>query len=326
MFKRIFSLLTILSVSSLFAYSPLSGCWQFEADYLYLLPSVDDTYFVIDGTPGVGENPIGNRINNDFGFHSGFRVGGATAFCDCTRAFRGYYTRLRAVTNKTVTGEALFATVGHPSLGDFDAFPGSASSHLDLLYQRWDGFLSQNVLCACNYNVNLLLGFEINYIRLFERYEFISTDGETAGEATYSHKSRNWGIGPQFGFEYNYDLCHFSFCRPGALSIVACSTVSVLATKSKIRADGTDDGILELDDHDRHTWRLVPAWHARVGLNYETCFSCFNAALEIGYEFNTYARNVERVIYPDDTANGLAFTNYYNFDAHGLYVGAIIGF
>lgn len=322
MFKRIFSLLSIFCVSSMFAYGPMSACWEFEADYIYWLPSVDDTYFVIQGTNA--DFPNGNRINNDLGFNSGFRIGGGVQLCDCDKFFRVYYTRLRATRNHTVTGDFLFATVGRPDVvSNFEGYTGTASSHIDLLYQRVDAFFSQNVLCGCGFGVNLLAGFEYSYRRWFDKIDYESA--VNLGEVT--HKSRSWGIGPQFGFELNYDICEFACgCFPGNLSFVGYSTGSILANKAKTREDDSLGGALLLDVGDRHTWRIVPAWHARVGLNYATCFSCFNAALEVGYEFHTYLRSFGRHVFPDDTADGLVFTNFHNFDAHGLYVGAIVAF
>lgn len=54
------------------------GEWEIKGEFLYLRPSVDDTYFVIQGT-GVETR----RRNNDFTFHPGFRVDGTYIFGLC---------------------------------------------------------------------------------------------------------------------------------------------------------------------------------------------------------------------------------------------------
>lgn len=110
---RIF-LLIFLSVQGgwLSAYvPPCPGQWMLEADFLYLFPSVEDTYFVIK-SPNMNPVPTGERINNDFDFHPGFRVGGAYAFCQGARSIHGAYTRLCVTEKKTVSGDFLWATLG----------------------------------------------------------------------------------------------------------------------------------------------------------------------------------------------------------------------
>lgn len=322
---QLFAILCILFAESLFAHThPCPGGWAVDAEYLLLFPTIDDTYFVIESSSGV-DFPNGSRNNNDFDFQSGFRVGGAYGFCDCDREFQGYYTRLRATESKTVNGDFLWAIIGRPDpVSLFEHYSGSASSDLDLLYQRADGFFTQKLLCCCGSSLYLQGGLEYAYIRLHEEINYRSA----LNTFDITKKSRTWGIGPELGLEFDYAICQISCCCPGTLSFVACTSGSILASKTRDEAQETLAGIAtsNLDIEDRHTWRLIPAWHARVGLNYETCFSCFGASLEIGYEFNTYARALSRIIFPDDTADGLCFTNYYNFDVQGLYVAGTITF
>ncbi len=75
---KFFSLFLMLSAGALFA-RPCPGGWEVDLEYLYLFPTVDDTYFVLDA-PATAGFPNGTRENNDFGFHSGFRVGGLMHF------------------------------------------------------------------------------------------------------------------------------------------------------------------------------------------------------------------------------------------------------
>lgn len=324
-FFRFLSLSFLLG-GSLLAYThPCPGGWAFDAEYLLLFPTVDDTYFVFD-SPVTTDFPNGTRENNDFDFQSGFRVGGAYAFCDCGLEVQGYYTRLRATESKTVSGSHLWATIGRPDLvSNFEDYAGSASSDLDLLYQRADGFFAKKIFCCCGWDFYVEGGIEYAFIRLREEIGY-RNDEEDVG--VIFQKSRTWGIGPQFGFELDYAICQCSFCCPGTLSLVGASSGSILSSKTQDKAQNllNDEFADGVNFEDRHTWRLIPAWHARVGLNYAMCFSCLNASLEVGYEFNTYIRALSRVEFPDDTADGLSFTNYINFDIQGLYVAANITF
>lgn len=319
-------LLLALCTGSLFAYPhPCPGSFTVEADYLYLFPTVDDTFFVVN-SPAT-DVTSGTRVKNDFHFHSGFRVGGAYAFCDCERDFQVYYTRLFAKQSKTVRGPLLSASTSNGVLAvNFAGYTGSASSNLGLLYQRVDGFVDQHLFCICGVNVYLQGGFEFAYLRLNERYTYRIDGVPTPG--IQHERSKTWGIGPQFGFETDYNLCQFTSCLPGTLSLVACSSGSLLVSKTERRSllnnvtlAGIVPGATSFNLHDNSTWRCIPAFHARVGLNYATCFSCFGASLEIGYEFNTYVRGLARLIHPA-VASNTSSTNYYNFDVQGLYVAA----
>lgn len=302
---------------------PTPGAWQITGEFLYLLPSVDDTYFVIDS---VGDTavPIGTRVNNDFDFHPGFRVGGTYAFCDCNREMQIFYTRLRAVESKTISGDFLWAAVGFPDFANFyQVYSGTASSDLDLLYQRVDGLLAQEVLCVCGLDIYLNVGIEFAYLRLDEQYVFT----DSSGPGFVDLKSKSWGIGPQLGAQFNYDLCTCMHFLPGTLGVAFTTSGSLLTSKTKEEfinpIPDLDGG--EVDDDS--TWRIIPAFHARVGLTYamNPC-SCLTAHLEIGYEFSTYLRGLTRIAVPDDGGAGLCYTNYYNFDIQGLYVAANIAF
>lgn len=298
---------------------PCPGQWALDIEYLYLLPSVDDTYFVIKSPSSDSSNVIGSRKNNDLGFHSGFRVGGAYAFCECSRSFQAYYTRLNAQEAKTVSGNFLWATLGRPDFAsEFESYNGSAHSKLNLLYQRVDGFFDQQIWCCCGVDLSLFAGFEYAYFRLREQYEYLSSNNV----GNINQKSKTWGIGPQLGLAFNYRICNLSCCCPGALNLAFSGSCSTLAGKTKTRENNYLDGSKFLDVSDQDTWRLIPVAHARVGLNYDMCFSCFGASLEVGYEFNSYFRTFSRVTFPDDVADSLCFTNYYNFDVQGLYVAA----
>lgn len=319
---RFFAMGLVLCTGSLFAHiHPGQGGWGLDAEWLYLFPTVDDTYFVLDADASA-TNPTGTRRNNDFGFQSGFRVGGYYGACECDREFQIYYTRLYASENRTVTGSFLWATLGRPDLtSSFENYSGSATSDLSLMYHRLDGIVAQRGWCFCGTTLYFQGGLEFAYLRLHENYQYRST---SLGEI--SQKSQAWGVGPQGGVEFDYNICQFSCCCPGTLSLAVFSTGSLLVSKTQSEVHNTLAGVTVANVGDEHTWRIIPAWHTRIGFNYQTCFSCFAAALEIGYEFNTYVRGLSRIEFPDDVADGECFTNYYNFDVQGLYVSLAVAF
>jgi len=322
-----FLLLFFFTASALLAHrQPQPGGWAVEGTYLYLLPSIDDTYFVLDSPIGsFGTNGVqGTRKNNDFCFASGFRAGGTYAFCECDRSLSAYYTRLKTQQTRTVSGQFLTPIGSLRTLEAIDPYAGSATSTNDLLYQRVDGLLSQQLLCCCNINVFLHGGLEYAYFRLNEQDDYRANTGAFA---SVNEKVNTWGVGPQVGFRGDYDVCTFNSCCPGILSVNVLASGALLASKTSYFTDQvTSNAALSTQVADEATWRIIPALHLRFGFNYLACFSCFNASLEVGYEFNSYLRNGARVVYLDDSAQGLSTTNFYNLDLQGLYVSAIFSF
>ncbi len=303
---------------------PTNGCWDLTAEYLYFRPSVDDTYFVISSVGSDGE-PNGTRENNDFSFRSGFRVGGAYGFCGCNQEAQIYYTRLNAKTTKTVSGNAMGATKGSALLittDGLDPFSGFAQSSLNCFYQRVDGLFAGQVFCCCGSNLYLFGGVEYASVRLNENINYVI---DLTPPDTVLQKERTWGIGPQLGIDYDYYLCSFSACRcPGALSLVTRASTSLLVSKSRESLTTVGSAVFRANDH--HSWRIVPAFHARVGINYTCSFNCWAAALEIGYEIDSYLRGLTRIFFTDSSALSYSASNYFNFDVQGLYVSATVGF
>jgi len=307
----------LLIGTTVFAHrQPCPGGWAIEGSYIYLLPSVDDTYFVISG-PEASLGVAGTRINNDFGFNSGFRVGGAYAFCTCDRQVQGYYTRLRAQQSKTISGDHLWAT----GVGAFFSIPsdfaGVASSNNTLLYQRVDGFLDQKLLCCCGVNVSVLAGMEYSYFKFHQEVDYTVTN--TAQFAAANNVTKTWGVGPQLGVCGDYDICKLEGSCPGVLSFNIFTSGSFLASKTSTRIGQTASFV---DINDEASWRLITAFHTRLGFNYATRFSCFGVSLEAGYEFNTYLRNATKLIVGDEDVFSATGINYYDFDVQGLYLSA----
>lgn len=326
MLKKLFSALVLVGAGSLAAVAhPNAGDWGVFGEYLYQRPSVDDTYFVIS-SPVTTAFPNGTRINNDFNYRSGYRVGGSYAFCDCDREFSVSYTHLKTSKTKTVTGDFLWATNGRADFASaFEDYTGTATSSLGYHYQRYDGLFSQKIYSCCGTDVRFQFGVEYAQLRFNESYTYAVVGGALG---TISQRSKTWGVGPELGFEINYALWDNQCCdtMPGTLYINVLSSGSILAAETKTSEYNNlaEADILDVTGQRAH--RVIPAVHARIGLAYETAFCGNKAAIEVGYEFNSYYRALSRVTYPDDVADGLSYNNYYNFDSQGLYVSASVTF
>jgi hypothetical protein len=305
--------------------SPCPDRWRVSGDFLYLLPTVDDTYFALNSDTST-VFPNGKRVNNDFDFNSGFRVGAEWAFCDTRRELQAFYSHLNTRQHKTVSGSNLWATIGRPDVSSsFGNYSGSAISILNLMYQSIHANLSQQLVDSCGVYFYVQPGVEYAYLRLDENYSYNITGGALS---VVDQKSRMWGVGPQLGLglDYNFYQGTFSCSWNHAFSITSLFSGSILMGHGKTKNFQTLTGVQQLSIEDEHTWKTIPALHARAGLNYLVRGSRFGLAVEVGYEFNTYVRALSRVLFPDDTADGLCYTNYYNFDIQGLYVSGALSF
>jgi hypothetical protein len=334
MFKQIKFFLALLALSlctEIFANCG-EGRGIVEGEILYLLPSIEDTYFVIrSNNPAISAaaTPNGQKKNNDFGFHPAFRVGVGYQCCPCGEGIKVDYTRLTARTTRSVSGNLLWATIGQPDgLGDFfAAYPGRAQSKLSLVYSRVDGLFIQPICTSsCKIGFSLHGGLEYAYLQLREHYVYTNFSTTTPLVGKVDLKSHAWGIGPQLGFKLNYCLYRGSFCCPGSLTLAIKASSSLLASKTQQSLLGRFQTTSLLNHTDQPTWRLAPVLHARAGLNYATCLSGTDVSLEVGYEFSSYFRFFTRSLSLSTAAPALTLNNYYSFDIQGLYVALNLTF
>lgn len=318
-------LLSLLFYGSLFGYfRPAPGDWNIMSSFLYLLPTVDDTYFVIK-SPITTSFPNGTKENNDFNIWPGFRVGGAIGFCDSYRSINGYYSWLLAKKTRRVDGQFLWATMGPPDLiASFENYTGEASSSLDLLYQRADIVLTQRFWYNNRGELNFFGGLEFGYGRLQEDYLYRSS---AANVGTIDQKSRFWGLGPEIGCAFDYLICQFTKRSPGILTLEAIVSASLLSTKNSESAFDLLNTTTVVNVTNAKSWRLLPVFHTLVGFNYDMwCLPCLRPSFALGLEFDCYSRALTRTIYTDDTAESTSLTNYYDLGLQGFYASLTLTF
>lgn len=319
-----------LTAASAANYDPMNGQFKVIGEYLYWSPSVDDTYFVID-SPISTTFPNGKRKNVDLGFHSGYRVGGAYLFCDCDREVQVTYTNLDFTHSKTISGDFLWGTVGNADfLFNFEDYTGTASSHNSFYYQNIDAFYAQQLFEGCCLDFSVQVGLEAVELKYNNHITYTNNAVPSAPVVglVRQHSKTN-AIGPKVGFAVGYELFQSSNCAcPGTLSLNVLSSGSLLAADTKTTVFNQLSGVTDLDVSDKKSWRVIPALHARVGLNYDMSFDCGDASVEIGYEFTSFIRGLSKLSFPDARAGvtGMSFDNYYNFDMQGLYVSGSFTF
>jgi hypothetical protein len=299
---------------------PAAGEPRVFAELLFVMPTLDDTTFVIRA-PTSGAAPSGQRENADFDYEPAFRLGAGYEFAS-GRAVELSYTNLEANSSETVTGDFLWATRGSPVwAGTFDEFPGVASADIDADYQRIDAHLNQPWPIAGfdDLGLGLVLGFEWADFRVGEHYLYDNQSGGV-GIGQVSTASRSWGIGPEIGLDLGYGICH-ACGIPGALSLSGAASIGVLFSETHTRASITEFGAPRFSARDDDTSRLLPVIHARMGLAYAVPVAeRVEARFELGYQLDSYLRGLARSSFVDDTAQGLSTTDYYDFDLQGVYL------
>jgi hypothetical protein len=306
------------------------GTWSVSADFVFLKPSVGDTFFAV-ANPVSNTVPNGDRKNNDPDYEPGFRVAGGYQLPGSGRELELAYTRLAFDQSETLGGSFLFATLGTADFAsNFENYAGSAESQLDLTYERIDASFAQPVRIS-DLDLSLHFGIEYASTRLREEYRYsraiaLGQVGET---------SRTWGIGPQAGIGLGYELLASQGWLPGDLSVGILSSASLLISQADSRANNTADftpgnGVVDptvfLDVTDEDTSRIVPAFHTRLGFTYGMPVMGLASSVSVGYQLDTYLGMLTQVAYPDDVGDGLATTDTEDFDTQGLYVSGTLRF
>lgn len=333
MMKRFYALAAALAVTAnAFAFG-FGDNLSVTAELLYLKPSVEDTYFAVNYWTG---NESGDfyyqRYNNNFNFTPGFRVGVNLDLCgcDCPGKLAFDYTYLNATHHRDVVGGGLSASVGLSNFAGYDNlsnYNGLASSNNKLRFQTYDLTYQVPLCCQSCLSVGVKAGLEYISYRYTQNANYFASAGEFEFLNTYRHSSSLEGIGPTLGFVFDYPLLKGSCECPANLGLRLETNGILLVGKPKnsftygygVNGESNYDVAL-YNDHD---WKVIPAFNARIGVNYAFAFECLQAELEVGYEFVDYLRANVRTIYatPNLFDQGALSSNQYtDLTLHGLYV------
>ena len=193
----------------------------------------------------------------------------------------------------------------------------------DLTYDRADLLFSET-LKNTDLKLSLLYGLEYSRINLKRLIPWNNPVDFSTSKMT--------GIGPQIGLDIDYVLFHHNGRMPGALSIKALTTGSLLFARAQSNSpNDTRFGYGRTIYTNDRTMVLIPAVHMRLGLNYEaTIARKMLASVELGYDFNSYfngigytdAQSARDVYFTGDP--GLERTQ--NFTTSGPYISVGIKF
>ena len=318
-YRFILLLLGFLSTFSLSASAdPSPGSVRFSGEWLYLFLAVDQPNFIIDSRDS--EEPIGPRVANDQGWHSGYRVNGTYSFCDSLSDFTVRWTHFPSLSeHKYRSGALLMPIITYPPNTSISR-PGEAtikdtynSAFIDLLFSR-------KIIHQHGFGLSLLGGIQLGYLGLFEEI----THPEFASLIhTITTHSRLRGAGLEVGIS---GLYNFWNCFSLVSSLHRSWLYSEMANNTEITYnDGTIDVKVESDPY----WRLTPTTEFRLGLSYTRPLNfssfigdwgCFNLNVELGYELFIVQEGVERLLFVDDANLGSSFNEEMDLSLNGPYL------
>ena len=282
-----------------------------EASYLYVLPTLSDTYYAsIGGTA----SPNGTLYANDPDYDSAFRIGAAYTSGHSGRKLNASFTYLDSSSSDQLSGSQLWAARGSADLlSNFENYTGTATSSIDLKYRNVDVLMSEPVNWG-GVESNFLYGIEYAHMSWDETETYSRTGVTSISRSTAKFN----GVGPQIGFNLSYKpFAGLNSLVSGFAIETMASGSLLLATSSSSLADtqnGTNIGAVQTDD----TERVIPTLHGRIGLSYNYDSGPYHTTFGGGYESSIYINGLQRLGNHDDVADGQYTVLYDNFDLSGL--------
>lgn len=333
MYKYVLAGACILSAPLAADFHPDKGSWAGTVEYLIMEPSIDDTYFVIQEPNNLAAPPSGTvvlidgeQINNDFSYCSGVRLSAIYALPEGDRELRLVFTNLNASHNKSVSGSNLVASQGIENNTIGNSFSGAASSHLFSHYQRLEGLFAQKFYYDWNVDLRMILGFE--YADMKTNQAIIYAPDSITNLVHINQNAKTWGVGPEVGFTFDYELCRLSAILPSALSFNVFSTASLLIGESgadvEINYAGGDITIFDVTNENK--LRITPALHMRVGFDYYFYLCNHKACVGLGYEFTDYINAISQIYNNSYFGNGFTRMERNDYYVQGLYLSLACAF
>lgn len=323
--KRVLAFCLLCVMPALSAYTaPCPGQFGVSAEWLYMMSGYSQPYYVIDSLDT--DQPLGSRISNDQEWHSGYRLEGIYAFCDCPTDVRLRWTHFPSFSDSdsTTSSQDLLRLINGPD-SDGEVSDGSAAIRDTFDVHSLELVFGYGIYDSCCLSLDLQAGLQYAYIKLTEDIRF--QDASDVFEDRI--RSERWGIGPQVGYEFTYDLC-------GCLTLTGRGEAAFLISKRESSFLNLDDTSIEADVKNTDYWDLMPFTDIRFGLSYSTpldlsCFSCMRGCgcmildIEIGYEIMTYYNGLDRVYWAPD-GQGRSIDNLMDLTLHGPYVHVGLSF
>lgn len=312
--------------------------FELRASLLYFKPSTDESHYVISSTNNrFGENifPDGRRHQNEAPYSPGFRLEGIFELNPCPTTLDLRFTYLHATHSDSTAGDFLFDTNGFPGDGaqapEDTTYAGTARSRNRYKYYGAEGTYNRMIFDFMPDNLTFLIGLHYAYIQFREHTSsdgsFIDDNVLTAVTNRMIRDSHFWGIGPEIGLDYHYNLPQ-SHCIPGSFALNANARGSLLCgcTKSHLHYTTVRTGPVGVNIRNEHLWRVTPAANAQLGFSYSFGGQRCVATVELGYEFMWYSKCVDKITGVDVAFAGDTIDIFHSLNMHGPFLSLNIAY
>lgn len=293
-----------------------SCCFEFGAEWLYMMDSFDQPYYAQN--IGTGALFNGKRVTQDQKWHSGYRLEAVYYLPNGKDHLGARWTHFpnfaeRDSDSQPVNG--LDGILTHPADPASDFTFAKIRDRFNFYYL--EVLFGRPVYCCSPLLLNLDVG--IQYAKIDWRENVYYT--EPAKVQLIKNQSEFIGIGPEVALDFSYGLS-------GCFSVEGRALSALLVNRKGSRSkenDSTLDSGLEFSSHNERYWYVDPMVDFRLGLNYHYPFSLcgcntLNVNIEVGYEIIHYFKAVDRIYFVDSTSVGSSETQHMDFSMHGPYV------
>lgn len=310
-----------------------------SGELLYFKPGIEQSSYVITSSDNIvsGEFfPSGKRHINSSTYKPGFRVEGLYRPCNECYEIDFRFTYFQAHHSNSTNGDFLFDTIGYPGDGaqspeDIN-YTGTARVRDSYRYYAVDATFNRLGLHSCIDNLYLLIGLHYANIEHSTHFTSVGTFPNNGAARPVDNVLRShsnfWGIGPQLGLDYTYDVTWPEWCI-GNLSLKANARAALLCSNSNasfhyrtLRTLGTSGVNLKNGD----LWRVSPAVDAKLGGSYHFCLCGLDSDIELGYEWIWYHNSVDSITGLDVAFAGNSTDVFSNLSLHGPFLKINVSF
>jgi len=304
--------------------------FEWSAALLYLKPNVDDSHYVLSSFNNVFNGslfPKGQRHQNCASFTPGVSIEGLYDIDPHTSCLDLRLTYFNACSTNAVSGDFLYDTNGYPGFGaqDSPVYRGTARSKN--LYNFYSGDLTYNRTLMSFFPDNFIFiaGLHAAYIKFKEHTTSLGTFSTDQGPRPISNNlnrnSQFYGIGPQFGLDYQFLLPGCRFFR-GTWAFKAKTRGSLLCgnTKSDLSYVTLRTGPGGVGVDNGGLWRITPSANTELSINYSLNRPCFRMTVELGYKLMWYNKCVNKITGTDVAFSGDTIDVFNDFSLQGPYL------
>lgn len=309
----------ILSIFLCFA-SPLMGnSLAISGEWLYFMPSFDQSDYVVHNNPG--QNGTIDRDQIDQQYRSGYRIDALYTPSFCCPMIEGRYTRFFTKLSSSKTAASpnfLYPILGVPIVAaEADQSTGIAIGKQWYRFDEIEGLiLPFRWSCSC-FNLDVFTGLKYAYLHYTDELQLNGVVTGAPVNLTVTNELRSMGIGPEMGFIGNY-MFYKCFALIGRFEISPLVSSAKNYMSQQLQTDASLSNTIVQDP--KEFWHVIFSYNCRIGLSFYKSFHCLKVSLQGGYELSSFNHFLKRMYFVDDTSFGISFNEWSDYTMQGPYL------